>query len=83
MQSIKTKACNGVLLGEHLSKPGAHVFDLPVQHDVENNRDVVRSFWKPTDEEIVTLARGGHVVFDMWGVTHPPIRVTIEGKENG
>lgn len=84
MKAVKTKACNGVLLGQHLSTPDHPVFDLHIQRldaGIDDTCNSVRSFWKPSDEEMLVLCRGGYVMLDVLGVTHPPLRIIVTSKD--
>jgi S-adenosylhomocysteine hydrolase len=39
------------------------------------------SYWRPTDEEIIHLARGGLVALWIYGTTHPVVAMDVEPKK--
>lgn len=40
---------------------------------------VMRSYWRPSQAELAALAAGAAVQFECWGMTHPPIAITVDG----
>lgn len=54
---------------------------LPVRvHRFEDGTLACLSAWRPTDEEIMTLALGGYVVLTVLG-WQVPVSLTVVGKE--
>lgn len=53
---------------------------LPVTMALDQGLPVMISFWRPTDEEILQLARGGLVALFIHGTTHPVVAMAVEAK---
>lgn len=75
MDHCRTPACNSKLIGHHLSTPERPIDDLHIERVKEHDCDLVRSFWRPSDEELLKLVRGGFVMLEVLGATHPPVRL--------
>jgi len=43
----------------------------------------VRSYWRPSEAERKAIAEGALVMFQVWGNTHPPIFIGVDGIEEG
>lgn len=44
-----------------------------------NGIPCVRSYWRPTEEERKAIAAGALVAISVWGATHPPIAIGVDG----
>jgi hypothetical protein len=42
----------------------------------------VRSYWEPTDAERNAIQDGALIVFECWGVTHPPVVLGVEAGDD-
>jgi len=61
----------------------AHVGALPVHLGVERFEDgrevpTITSKWVPTEADIQALMNGGGIWLTMFGVSHPPVRVSTQ-----
>lgn len=50
-----------------------------VQYD--NGLPAVWSYWQPTDAERLAIANGAPVRLSIYGLTHPPLHVGVDGIE--
>lgn len=74
MQPVKNDWCNFTYLG-----PRDDIGDLHVQRTHEGGYNIVRSFWKPTAQELDALNRGGTVVLGIVGMEPiPPVSLGVE-----
>ena len=74
MDPVDNAWCNFTYLG-----PTDDIGDLRVQRDVVDGRRVVRSFWKPTPDELEQLQRGATIVLGIYGMEPiPPVSLHIE-----
>lgn len=77
MNPIVVDRCNTVLRGG-----SPDVQDLAVERAIQNDLPLVRSFWKPSEEELRLLNDGGSVMLEIWGVTHSPLWIeAVPDKE--
>lgn len=53
---------------------------LPVTLAMVEEHEVMVSFWRPTDEEILQLARGGLITLWVYGTVHPVVAMAVEAK---
>lgn len=45
---------------------------------------LVRSYWRPSADELAALNRGAKVCFQVWGTNHPPVYIGVERvREDG
>lgn len=80
MEKFKHPLCN-TFLGAPTGQEG-EVNTLPIMRGTFNGVECVRSFWRPTFDELSHLANGGCVVLTVLGKTHAPLRVdAIMGDE--
>ena len=70
MNPIKHPLCNDVL-----RKPEGMTEEECRDLHILREEDTVWSFWKPTDEQLVALNRGGCVAVYVQGHTHPPLSI--------
>lgn len=76
MNHYEHRLCNGELApADGDAEQG--VDTLPVQRGKIKGSDilVVRSFWRPTAEELALLNADGAVMLTVFGGTHAPLRV--------
>lgn len=70
---------NNAVLG---APPGMSIDEctaLPITRvQYENNCFGVRSYWKPTEDELALLNSGGYVCLEVLGITMPPVILTAE-----
>lgn len=52
---------------------------LPITRVEFENTSVVFSYWRPTPEELAALNAGKSVRLGIWGMTHPPVYIGVEG----
>jgi len=74
MTPIKHSACNDVLRAPAGDENCA---DLHIYRTDE----VVASFWKPDEDELAALVRGGSVFMQVQGRTHPPLGLAVVPPE--
>lgn len=41
----------------------------------------IATFWRPTEEELEVIKRGGSVVLYVWGTAHPPVALGVVPHE--
>lgn len=69
---------NNMLLG---APPGMDNCDsLPATMTTEPEI-IIASFWRPTEEELALLNKGGSVVLHVWGTAHPPVALGVVPHE--
>lgn len=73
MEHFRSSVCNAVL--DPAEGDEKSVSSLHVQQDVELGYRCVRSFWRPTADELVALLHGGCIRLTVLGRTHAPLRV--------
>jgi hypothetical protein len=75
MDSVDNSWCNFTYRG-----PRPDIGDLRVQCEMRENGDrVVRSFWKPTADELEQLQRGGTIVLGILSRGPiPPVSLGVE-----
>ena len=54
---------------------------LPTQETAEQGVRVLRSFWRPSPEDLIMLNNGAHVCLGVVGGGHPPVMLTVERAE--
>jgi hypothetical protein len=54
---------------------------LPIQLQDQDGMPVMRSAWRPSQEEILALLEGAHICVGIVGTAHPPIQVYVEKVE--
>lgn len=54
---------------------------LPIQVVREQGVPVMRSFWKPSPEDLVALAGGAHICLSVVGCGHPPVIIYVDKCE--
>lgn len=67
-------------LGRPADTTADEVVGLPITRiKYEDGTDAVRSFWRPTAEERAAIAAGALVSLDVWGRTHAPLYIGVDG----
>ena len=51
---------------------------LAITDDEVNGMRCVKSYWRPSDAELMRLARGAFVTLWVVGDTHPPVAIEVE-----
>lgn len=49
-----------------------------IEYTGENNLPGIRSYWKPTEEELNYLNSGAFVMLEILGTTMPPVYIGVE-----
>lgn len=73
MRPIKTAACDDIYRG-----PTPEIGDL---HCQRLSPGAIRSFWKPSEEELAALNAGGAVQLDVFMEPLPPLAVNVINAE--
>lgn len=74
MDILNHRLCNTVLLGD----PDEGVADLPITRGkLPDGILCVRSYWKPSPEELADLNANGCIILSVFGSTHPPLRMDV------
>lgn len=56
---------------------------LPATMMVEQDgQTTIATFWRPTEEELAVLNKGGSVVLYVFGTGHPPVALTALPSES-
>jgi hypothetical protein len=67
-------------LGRPVGTTHDEVVGLPITRiTYEGGMQAVRSFWRPTPEEIAAISAGALVSLDIWGNTHAPVLLAVDG----
>ncbi len=72
MNFVHHAQCNATLTSEEEG-----VKSLPVTRGKMGEVEVVRSYWRPTKEELKQLNKLGCVAMTMVGTTHAPVRLDV------
>ena len=83
MNHIHTPRCNFMFTGPKDQKPEAlvHIDDLHVQRTTApDGGPLIRSFWKPSPEELALLNAGCPVSLDIYHFRMPPVSVHVQEK---
>lgn len=54
---------------------------LPIQIVKDHGLPVMRSFWRPSPDDLAALNAGAHVCLGIIGEAHPPVMVSVEKCE--
>lgn len=74
MQVTENAWCNFTYLG-----PTPDIGDLPCRRETVDGTSVVRAYYRPSEEDLEQLNRGGTIVLGIWGMEPiPPVSLGIE-----
>lgn len=73
MLAVRNGWCNFTYLG-----PAPDIGDLPCRRETVDGKQVVRAYYKPNEEELEQLNRGGSIVLGIWSEPIPPVSMGIE-----
>jgi len=67
-------------LGRPADTTRDEVVGLPITRmTYEGGMEAVRSYWRPTPEEREAIAAGALVCLEVWGRTHAPVLLAVDG----
>lgn len=79
MQHIVHPLCNATL---HPAEGDEGTVDvLHVQQGSSDGVRCIRSFWKPSGDDLVALLQGGCVALTVLGSTHAPLRLDVQNPD--
>jgi hypothetical protein len=69
-------------LGRPAGTTHEQVIGLPITRiQYPDGKPGVRSFWRPSDAEREAIAAGALVSLDVWGPTHAPLYIGVDGVD--
>lgn len=82
MNFVEHPSCNALLKKPEAWDPdvqGVNCEDLRVfvSQIEDTGMMVIRSYWKPTEEEIMQLAKGAYIALEVFGEVHPPVALEV------
>lgn len=77
MIPVRTDWCNFTMLG-----PTPDIGDLPIRKEQVAGRTVLRSYWKPSAQELLLLNKGGTVELGIHSPGMPPVSIGVTWTPN-